>query len=937
MIGIVNRRLFLGLAFFLGAIGLTVLSFGAGPHRIGAPNPLRNNPIGVAGELQRGFYRGMPVTYVIKDGKRIFQGDILLDRIVAIASQTQGSAREPDSYGIAYSQYLWPRVGNQYQVPYVIASGSGNVSNLNSAISQFNTTFSNIQFVPRTSEPDYVSFYFDPNNNSGQCESHVGRIGGEQQVGGAGGSSSPCTVATILHEMGHTVGLWHEQSRADRDAFMTIRYDNIIKASRSNFDPIYDNAQASTLFDYASIMQYPAYVFSRNGGPAIESIPAGISLSNQTGYTTADIDGIERLYGNAPTAVTVTSNPPGLQVIVDGVTITTPQVFNWALNSTHMLDVPPNVQSQPGNIVGTNQPTTFYYFYGRWNDSVTASHNITISPGNGDPTLPATSPAVTTYSANFIQLVPYSVTIFPAGTGTVTPSPAPQNYPGSALPFYTARQQVTLTASPNAGQNFYEFNNAPFWLAGGLSANPKTFYVPDTGLTINTTTYFSPNPVYTVTVAPNSFSSNLWIYADGFFWYAPKNFSAFYDSGWISGSMHTLSVDDPEYPYSFASRFAFNQWNDGTPTPTRTANLGATSTTYIANLTPQFYVTDYVNQSCAGSINVVPPSPTGDGFYPTGQLLTFSETPASGWTFTGWQFDLSGTSSSQPLTVTDEVLVAADYNTTTTPLTLTSLSPSRAVAGGSGFTLTLNGTGFTASSIVSVNGTFPVLTFVNSTELQVPVTAAQIATPGAFQVWVENFPNGAACAAFVALPFTVANPTLPTPTSVVSRKTHGGAGTFDVNLPLTGTPGIECRTGGATSDYQIVVTFPSTVTVNGNPQAQVTLGTATIGNGGVGNGGMVTISGNTVTIPLTNVANVQTLNVRLNGVNSAGNITIPMSLLIGDTNGNGTVNAADVSQTKARLGQAVSSTNFRSDVNANGTLNAADTAIVKANLGNGLP
>jgi Astacin (Peptidase family M12A)/Dockerin type I domain len=936
MVGIINRRLFFSIAFFSGAVGLTILSVTAGRPGIDELNPQRNNAINAAG-LQRGLYRGMPVTYVIKDGKRIFQGDILLDRIITIANQTPASPREPNSNGIAYGQYLWPRVGNQYQIPYVIAAGSGNVSNLNSAIAQFNSTFSNIQFVPRTTEADYVSFYFDPNNNTGQCESNVGRIGGEQQVGGAGGSSNPCSVATVLHEMGHTVGLWHEQSRADRDTYVTIRYDDLIKASRSNFDPIYDNAQITTLFDYASIMQYPAYSFSRNGGPAIESVPAGIPLSNQTGYTAADIDGVERLYGNAPTSVTVTSNPAGLQVIVDGVTITTPQTFNWALNSVHTLDVPPNVQSQPGYIVGSNQPTTFYYFYGRWNDSVATSHSIMISPGNGDPTAPATSPAVTTYSANFIQVVPYSVAVFPTGTGTVTPSPTPQSYPGSGLLFYTARQQVTLTASANAGQNFYEFNNAPFWLPGGLGANPKTFYVPDTGLTINTTTYFSPSPVYAVTVAPNSFSSNLWIYADGDFWYAPKNFSAFYDSGWTPGSMHTLSVDDPEYPYSFASRFAFNQWNDGTPTATRTVNLGATSTTYTANLIPQFYVTDYVNQSCAGSISVTPPSPTGDGFYPNGQLLNFSEAPASGWTFSGWQYDLSGTSSSQPLTVTDEVLVAADYNTTAIPLALTSLNPSRAFAGGGDFILTLNGTGFTPGSVVSVNGAFPQVTFIDSTRLTVPVMAAQIATPGAFQVWVENFPSGATCAAFVALPFTVANATVPTPTSVVSRKIHGGAGTFDVNLPLSGTPGVECRTGGATRDYQIVVTFPSTVTVNGNPQAEVTLGTATIGSGGVGNGGNVTVSGNTVTIPLTNVANVQTLNVRLNGVNSAGNITIPMSLLIGDTSGNGTVNAADVSQTKARLGQVLSSANFRSDVNANGTLNAADTAIIKANLGNGLP
>ncbi len=228
--------------------------------------------------------------------------------------------------------------------------------------------------------------------------------------------------------MGHTVGLWHEQSRPDRDTFVSVNYNNLIKGSISNFNQIFDNSQESTLFDYASIMEYPPFSFSRNGGPAIESVPAGIPLSNLTGYTAADIDGIERLYGNAPTAVTVTSNPPGLQVIVDGGTpVTTPQVFNWALNSTHTLNIPTGVQSLAGNIVNSTDPTMFYYTYGRWNDSAGASHTITVTPGNGAPQTPSTSPAVTTYTANFIQLVPYSATVFPAGKGTVTPSPAPQS------------------------------------------------------------------------------------------------------------------------------------------------------------------------------------------------------------------------------------------------------------------------------------------------------------------------------------------------------------------------------------------------------------------------------------------------------------------------------------------------------------------------------
>ena len=177
----------------------------------------------------------------------------------------------------------------------------------------------------------------------------------------------------------------------------------------------------------------------------------------------------------------------------------------------------------------------------------------------------------------------------------------------------------------------------------------------------------------------------------------------------------------------------------------------------------------------------------------------------------------------------------------------------------------------------------------------------------------------------------------PTPSAVVSRKEHGSAGTFDINLPLTGNAGIECRSGGATNDHQMVLTFPDAVTVNGSPQAQVTLGTGTIGSGGVPNGGMVNINGNTVTIPLTNISNVQTINVALFGVNGNGNIVIPMGVLIGDVNSNRVVNAADVAQTKSRLGQPVDQTNFHSDVNANGSINAGDVAIVKMNLGTGLP
>jgi glucose/arabinose dehydrogenase len=177
----------------------------------------------------------------------------------------------------------------------------------------------------------------------------------------------------------------------------------------------------------------------------------------------------------------------------------------------------------------------------------------------------------------------------------------------------------------------------------------------------------------------------------------------------------------------------------------------------------------------------------------------------------------------------------------------------------------------------------------------------------------------------------------PPPVNAVSRKVHDMAGTFDIPLPLTGAPGIECRSGGATGDYQVIITFAGTVTVNGTIQADVTSGIGDVGTGGVPNGGAVAVNGAQVTVPLTNVANAQTIMIRLFDVHqgaSAGDVAVQMSVLVGDTNGNGVVNASDISEIKAASGTAAAS---RLDVTVNGVVNSSDVALVKAKSGTGLP
>ena len=132
-------------------------------------------------------------------------------------------------------------------------------------------------------------------------------------------------------------------------------------------------------------------------------------------------------------------------------------------------------------------------------------------------------------------------------------------------------------------------------------------------------------------------------------------------------------------------------------------------------------------------------------------------------------------------------------------------------------------------------------------------------------------------------------PPPPAPSAVVSRKIHGGAGTFDINLPLTGVgaPGVECRSGGATNDYQIVFTFPTAITFTG---AAVSDGAGTVSNSS-GNGTT------TVTVDLTGVTNAQRTTLALQGVSNGtgtGDLSVTMGVPVGDTTGNGTVNASDV-------------------------------------------
>jgi hypothetical protein len=156
-------------------------------------------------------------------------------------------------------------------------------------------------------------------------------------------------------------------------------------------------------------------------------------------------------------------------------------------------------------------------------------------------------------------------------------------------------------------------------------------------------------------------------------------------------------------------------------------------------------------------------------------------------------------------------------------------------------------------------------------------------------------------------------------------------GGFAIDLPLTGAVGIEDRSGGRKGLYEIDFTFNNTISSVGS--ATTTCGTVA----------KLTVSGNKAAVILTGVdCNAENVTVTLTNVTDSQSDTLPsasatMGLLVGDVDGNGTVNRADFSLVKADLGAATDGTNFREDVNANGSIDRNDAKLVKRANGTSLP
>lgn len=171
---------------------------------------------------------------------------------------------------------------------------------------------------------------------------------------------------------------------------------------------------------------------------------------------------------------------------------------------------------------------------------------------------------------------------------------------------------------------------------------------------------------------------------------------------------------------------------------------------------------------------------------------------------------------------------------------------------------------------------------------------------------------------------TQCSPTAIVPVAAVSRKIQG-THPFDIDLPFTGKHGVECRTGGANRQFQVVVSFFGPVTVTSANVTPAQGRTAEVD-------GPVVINGSQVTINLKNVSNAQTIKVNLVGVSDGthqSDVSVPMDVLFGDVNATTIVDGNDVSEVRSHTRQSTGLANYRSDVNITGSVDGNDVSAVQ--------
>ena len=570
------------------------------------------------------IFHGLVLDYEVIDGLAVHGGDMVLgtaEEAAAAAPSREPEKREAtpgpvrrDLYPIEDS-FLWP----DGRVPYMIDEEieGEDLEVIHAAIEEWNSK-TVITWFPATDEEDYAQFL--PKESERNCRSDVGRRSPTRIWTGG------CNLSSTIHEMGHVVGLFHEHQRPDRDRFTSVAPLFFSVGQARQWWQLRERASFTGSqwferpYDYRSIMHY------RERPRNVQSIPPGIRLTG-TSLSAGDIDGVARLYGMHLRTITVSTNPAGLKVIVDGRSVTTPAKFDWPPGSVHTLEAP-LLQHETREGWRARQ-----YVFGRWSDGGGRKH--TVKAGSD----------TTWFEANLIPLNEVRSNVYPSHAGTVALNPE------SPDGWYAEGSLVELTPLPTEGTH-YQF--ARWW--AGPTLLPQ-------GPVLRTEVYggydsrylqarFRRQPFYWI--RSNMRGTRIPVEVNGHKWLTP---AAFQPSELPAGSKVSVPETMPVMEsLGSGGRYRFTGWSDGgereheIEAPAR----GGSLTFHVQR---EFELDTHTN---SGEIVVSPESE--DGFYPSGSQVQLTAVPEAGRHFVGWEHDLSGTATTQSVIMDRDRRVSAKFS-----------------------------------------------------------------------------------------------------------------------------------------------------------------------------------------------------------------------------------------------------------------------------------